>query len=148
MASKSVFQKGNYRINRFLGVFAVVWAIDCGMLNSGYSGTQSLEFQSFFLWQIPFNKIRSFGENGNYVPESFFSAFKSTRNQTCAANLITPTIWLGLQSKSSLPSDLPYMTLWKNMKWTDRPQPMHHSIAQTLEFREMPILLSGELSMK
>jgi hypothetical protein len=61
------------------------------VLNTGYCGAQSLEFRPFFLWQIPFNKIRPFGENGNYVSKSFFSTFKSTSNQSCTANLITPT---------------------------------------------------------
>ncbi len=85
-----IFHKRNYRINGFLSSFAVFWAINCWMLNAGYCGTQSLEFRPFFLWQIPFNQIRPFGENGNYVSKSFFPSFKSTGNQSCAPDLITP----------------------------------------------------------
>ena len=90
MSTAGFFNKCNNCINRFLSLFAVVWAINCGMLNTGYCGTQFIKFSPFFLGQIPLYQISLLRECGYDVSKGFFSAFKSANNQLCAANLITP----------------------------------------------------------
>jgi len=93
--------KRNYRINQFLRFFALFWAINCGMFNAGYCGTQSLELSHLFFCKIPFNQAGVFGECGNYISVSFFSALKSPRNQFCPSDLVSPA---GHERQKSAPT--------------------------------------------
>src|ERR1700720_402469 len=89
-SSAGRFNKGYYRINQFSRFFALCWAINCWMFNIGYCGTQSLEFQSFFIRKIPFFQTCLLDKCGDQISIGFFPSFKTTVDQSCPANFITP----------------------------------------------------------
>ncbi len=90
-SNASFFDKRNYCVNLFFGFFAVYWAINGWMLNTGYCGTQGIKFQSPFRLEIPFYQTGICGEGGNFISKFFFAPNPSTSLQFCAANFVTPS---------------------------------------------------------